>query len=97
MVSVTSLVPFVARFGKKTQTKNLYHLTFSLFHSILLDYSLFTNYMQRFSGNIFAASYTPRYYNYVQGMQMRSRLHMQISHVPHTAWLINKQINHMAN
>ena len=29
----------------------------------------------------------------VLGMQMRSRLHMQSSHVPHTAWLINKQIN----
>ncbi len=40
----------------------------------------------------------------VLGMQMRSRLHMQSSHVPHTTWLINKQIklinkqiNHLAN
>ncbi len=33
----------------------------------------------------------------VLGMQMRSRLHMQSSHVPHATWLINKQINHMAN
>ena len=47
----------------------------------------------------------------VLGMQMKSRLHMQSSHVPHTTWLINKQIklinkqiklinkqiNHMAN
>ncbi len=40
----------------------------------------------------------------VLGMQMRSYLHMQSSHVPHTTWrinkqikLINKQINHMAN
>ena len=28
----------------------------------------------------------------VLGMQMGSRLHMQSSHVPHTTWLINKQI-----
>ncbi len=33
----------------------------------------------------------------VLGMQMRSHLHMQSSHVPHIAWLINKQMNHMAN
>ncbi len=40
----------------------------------------------------------------VLGMQMRSRLHMQSSHVLQTTWLINKQIklinkqiNHMAN
>ncbi len=28
----------------------------------------------------------------VLGMQMKSRLHMQSSHVPHTTWPINKQI-----
>ncbi len=33
----------------------------------------------------------------VLDMQMRSRLHMQIRHVPPTTWLINKQINQMAN
>ncbi len=38
------------------------------------------------------------YHNFlVLGMQMRSHLPMQISHVPYTTWLINKQINHMAN
>ncbi len=32
----------------------------------------------------------------VLGIQMKSRLHMQSSHVPHTTWLINKQItSHM--
>ncbi len=39
--------------------------------------------------------YNPHVLN-VLDIQMRSRLHMQSSHVPHTAWLINKQINHMA-
>ncbi len=34
----------------------------------------------------------------VLGMQMRSHLVMQSSHVQKTTWLINKQINHhMAN
>ena len=31
----------------------------------------------------------------VLGMQIRSHLQMQIIHVQHTTWLINKQISHM--